>query len=131
MASGASRLRATKIVAGAIRAAAVRPSPRRFSATGPWTSAVSVIRLGSALEGLVPPVLERRIVLGHVGIVEIDEALLLLVGEADALLHVGRHGDVGDGGVVAHVDGEAFLRRWLHHGVEIGIGAGLVGRVLR
>ena len=35
MQSGASRQKATKIVAGVISAAAVRPSPRRFSATGP------------------------------------------------------------------------------------------------
>src|SRR5882757_2911657 len=105
MASGASRLRATKIVAGAIRAAAVRPSPRRFSTTGPWASAVSVIRLGSALERLVPPVLERRVVLGHVAVVEIDQPLLLFVGEA-------------------------LLCRGCHHGVEIGVGAFLVGGVL-
>src|SRR5882762_8105245 len=106
MARGASRHKATKIVAGVISAAAVRPSPRRFSATGPWARAASVT---SSLERLVPPVLECRVVLGQVPVVEVDQALLLLVGETDALLHVGRHLGVGDGRVVAHVDGEAFL----------------------
>src|SRR5260370_9338915 len=111
MASGASRQRATKIVAGVISAAAVRPSPRRFSTTGPWASAVSVIRRRSALERLVPPVLERRIVLGHAGIVEIDQALLLLVGEADALLRVVSHLGGRHGGVISPVDSEPSLCR--------------------
>src|SRR5512138_1284475 len=106
MASGASRQTATKIVAGPASAAADQPSPRRVSTTGPRASAVSVMRSRSALERLVPPLLERRIVLGHVGIVEIDQALLLLGREADALLHVVRHLGVGDGRVVTHVDGE-------------------------
>src|SRR5258707_5842997 len=99
MASGASRQTATKIVAGVISVAAVRPSPRRFSATGPCARAASVT---SSLERLVPPVLERRVVLGHVAIVEVDQALLFLVGEADALLHVGRDLGIGDGRIVAH-----------------------------
>src|SRR4029450_9878554 len=107
MQSGASRQKATKIVAGVISAAAVRPSPRRFSAAGPCVRATSAT---STLERLVPPFLERGIVLGHVAVVEVDQALLLLLGEADALSHVGRHLGVGDGRVVAHVDREALLR---------------------
>src|SRR5512139_310780 len=121
MQSGASRQKATKIVAGVISAAAVRPSPRRFSATGPCVRATSAT---STLERLVPPLLERGVVLGHVAVVEVDQALLLLLGEADALLGVRRYLGVGDRGVVAHIDGEAFLRRRRHHGVEIGVGAG-------
>src|SRR6476661_5867696 len=112
MTSGASRQRAMKIVAGPTSADAVHPSPRRRSTTGPCTSAASVM---SSLERLVPPILERRIVLGHVAVVEVDEALLLFVGEADPLLDVVRHLGVGDGRVVAHVDCEAFLRGGRHH----------------
>src|SRR5262245_14954421 len=106
MASGASRQTATKIVAGPTSAAEDQPSPRRVSTTGPRASAVSVIRSRSRLERLVPPLLERRIVLGHVGIVEVDQALLLLGREADSLLRILRHLGVGDGRVVAHVDSE-------------------------
>src|SRR6185312_17363564 len=102
---------AMKIVAGASSADAVSPWPRGLS-----TTRLMPRRL--RLELLVPPVLERRIVLGDVTVVEVDQALLLFRREADALLHVGRHLGVGDGGVVAHVDGEAFLGRSRHHGVE-------------
>src|SRR5581483_8341456 len=41
---------------------------------------------GSALEHLVPPLLQRGVVLGQVRIVQVLEALLLLGGEGDALL---------------------------------------------
>src|SRR5215467_6156765 len=100
MASGASRQTATKIVAGPASAAADQLSPRRVSTTGPRASAVSVMRSDqplpispcpSTLERLVPPLLERRIVLGHIGIVEVDQALLLLGREADALLRILRN----------------------------------------
>src|SRR4029453_1365340 len=109
MASGASRQRATKMVAGVIRAAAVSPSPRRFSTTGPCVRAAASVT--SDLERLVPPFLPRRVVLAHVAVVKIDQPLLLRLGKADALLQVGRHLGVRDSGVVPHVDGEAFLCR--------------------
>src|SRR5271155_4285330 len=127
MASGPNRLTAMNSVAGANRAVAVNPSPGRRSmiATGRGARAMSVIPR-SPLERLVPPILEVRVVFGHVTVVEIDEQLLLVFGEADALLDVGRHLGIGDGRVVAHVDSERLLCRRRHHGVEIGVGAGLV-----
>src|SRR5471030_3431910 len=100
-----------KIDAGARSADAVNPCPRDLS-----TTRLMPCPLG--LERLVPPVLERRVVLGDVAVVEIDEALLLFRREADALLQVGCHLGVVDGRVVAHVYREAFLSRRGHHGVE-------------
>src|SRR4026208_1241730 len=100
MTRGASRHRATKTVAGVMRAVAVSPSPRRFSTTRPCARPASVT---PDLERLVPPFLERRVVLAHVAVVEVDQALLLLLGEADALLGRRRQLGVGDGGGVGHV----------------------------
>src|SRR5262249_30059974 len=71
--------------------------PASAGTSGKWFAA-------SSLEHLVPPLLQRGVVLGEIAVVEIDEARLLLGGEADALLQVGRHDRVGDGRVVAHVD---------------------------
>src|SRR5258708_35731798 len=84
----------------------------------------------SALELLVPPFLERDVVLVHVVVVEIDEFLDLVGGEADALVEIGRDHGVGDGRIVAHVDGKCFLRALFQHGVQIIVAPVLVVRVL-
>src|SRR5205085_5668683 len=63
----------------------------------------------SAFQGLIPPLLERGVVLGEVRIIQIDEALALFGVEADALFGFGRNLRVGDRRVVAHVFGEGFL----------------------
>src|SRR5262245_37828657 len=71
----------------------------------------------SARWRLVPPLLQGDVVLGHVGVVEIDQRLDLAGGEADARIEVGGDDGVLDRGVVAHVDGEGLLRALLEHGI--------------
>src|SRR6266571_3573340 len=85
---------------------------------------------GSAFERLVPPFLERSVVLCQVSVIEIDQALTFLGVEADALFGCGRNLGVGHRGVVAHVLGEGFLRRWLEHLVQPDMRSVLVRRVL-
>src|SRR5258705_521352 len=122
----------TTIDAGAIIAAAVHPgSPVRAGA-----AAAAVIRglprfEDSALEALVPPLLQRGIVLREVAVIEIDQALALVGAEADALFRLGRDLRVVDAAVVAHVLGERLLRRRREHLVQPDVRAVLVRRVLR
>src|SRR5205809_633146 len=56
----------------------------------------------SALQRLVPPLLERGVILGEVRVIEIDQALAFVGAEADALFGLWRDLGIGDGGVVAH-----------------------------
>src|SRR6185503_17603491 len=100
---------ATTMAAGASIAAALHPNAP-FCSRG--TAAVVMVwsRCASALERLVPPLLERGVVPGEVAVVEVDEALAFLGVEADALLRVRRDLRVGDAGVVPHVLGEGLLR---------------------
>src|SRR5207253_10220513 len=84
----------------------------------------------SAFESLVPPLLERRVVLRQVAVIEVDQALALVGAEADALFRFGRNSCIGDGTVVAHVLGEGLLRRRLEHLVQPDMRTVLVGRVL-
>src|SRR5205085_337376 len=72
----------------------------------------------SALQRLIPPLLERGVVLGEVRVIQIDEALALVGVEADTLFGFGRDLGIGDRAVVAHVLGASFLRRWLEHFVQ-------------
>src|SRR5262245_60056961 len=75
----------------------------------------------SALELLVPPLLEGNVVRRHIAVVEIDEGLDLVGREADALVEVGRDNRIGHRRVVTHVDREGFLCTRFEHGVEIGV----------
>src|SRR4029434_304543 len=118
----------TTMEAGASIAAAVHPAARSC-ATGGAGAATAVIvaaplrrypiaARGSALERLVPPLLERGVVLREIAVVEIDQALSLVRVEADPLLRLGRNLDVGDAPVVAHVLGKGLLGRRLQHFIE-------------
>src|SRR5689334_19170133 len=123
---------ATTTAAGVSIAAALHPNALSRSR---GSAAVVMVpprsRCASALERLVPPLLERGVVPGEVAVVEVDEALALLGAEADALFGVRRDLRVGDAGVVPHVLGEGFLRGGGEHLVQPDVGAGLVGCVLR
>src|SRR5438067_4715128 len=50
----------------------------------------------SALQRLIPPLLERGVVLGEVRVIQIDEALALVGVEADTLFGFGRDLGIGD-----------------------------------
>src|SRR6185295_1797298 len=81
----------------ALRASA---SPRSLaSPSGPGFAR----RAHSALERLVPPLLQRGIVLREITVVEIDQSLALVGAEADPLLRFRRDLRIGHRPVVAHV----------------------------
>src|SRR6266478_1874216 len=106
----------TTMDAGATAAAALHPAaPARAAGT---SAMIARPLRESALERLVPPLLERSIVLRQVAVIEIDEALPFVGVEADALFRCERNLRVDDGGVVAHVLGEGFLRRRLEHLIQ-------------
>src|SRR5437667_12662601 len=108
----------TMMDAGATAAAADHPgAPARAEAA---VNATTIDRprpepRGSAFERLVPPLLQRSVVLRKVPVIEIDQALPLVCAEANALFRLGRNPGIGDGTVVTHVLGEGFLRRRLQH----------------
>src|SRR5215467_15770016 len=103
----------TTIVAGESIAAAVHPGALA-RAEGRAAAVIVDLRArcgASTLERLVPPLLERGVVLRKVAVVEVDEALALVRVEADALLRRGRDRRVANARVVPHVLGEGFLCR--------------------
>src|SRR6184192_102075 len=122
MTIGSTMPMVTMMDAGATADAALHPdAPARAAGTAVMIASPRPVR-ESALERLVPPLLERNVVLREVPVIEIDQALAFLGVEADALFGFGRNPGVANRGVVAHVFGEGFLRRGLEH---------LVRRVLR
>src|SRR5512144_637867 len=130
MAIGITMPIVTTIDAGVIIAAAVHPGARARAGG----SAAAVIAdlppsRASALERLVPPLLERSVVLREVPVIEVDQALALVGVEADASLRLRRDLRVRDARVVAHVLGEGFLRGRREHLVQPDVGAVLVRRV--
>src|SRR6516162_94471 len=120
MAIGMTMPIATTIDAGASIAAAVHPSAPSRS-RGIAAAVIDAFRSrceGSTLERLVPPLLESRVVLGQVSVVEVDQSLALLGIEADAPLGLRRDIRIGHARVVAHVLGERLLRRDGEHLVQ-------------
>src|SRR5215472_3719271 len=123
----------TTIVAGESIAAAVNPGAL---ARAEGRAAALIVDLPtrcgvSTLERLVPPLLERGVVLRKIAVVEVDKALALVGVEADALLRRGRDRRVADARVVPHVLGKGFLCRGDEHLVQPDVRAVLVRRVLR
>src|SRR5437763_1691162 len=118
MTTGSTMPIVTMMDAGATAMAAVHPdAPVRAerAVTAPMIDPGSPDARSSTLERLIPPLLERGVVLREIPVIEIDQALALVGAEADALFGFGRNLGIGDGAVVAHVLGERFLRRRLEH----------------
>src|SRR5262245_5314026 len=83
-------LRSSSIRVGVACAATVRAmlGPRQTKSSRSAPEHASVLNRSLALQLLVPPFLQGDIVLGHVPVVEVHEALDLVLGEADALVEI-------------------------------------------
>src|SRR5438034_7755993 len=112
MTTGSTMPIVTMMDAGAIAAAAVHPgAPAR---AGDVATALMIAPLAgaawSAFERLVPPLLERSVVLRQVAVIEIDQALALVGAEAYALFRCERDLGMAARADRAHVFRETFLR---------------------